>query len=84
MTYDLRNYYEVMFVARAGTSYVGSVVLPKAQLSTTAREVYLSGGSNSSTGGRGFALDATTTKATPAARKVDGTTTSCNWWTYAR
>lgn len=78
MTYDLTNYYEVMFVARAGTSYVGSVVLPKAQLSTTAREVYLSGGSNNANGGgRGFALDATTTKATPAARKVDGTATSC-------
>ena len=84
MTYDLSNYYEVMFVARASTNYVGSVVLPKAQLSTTAREVYLSGGSNSSTGGRGFAVTATSTKATPAARKVDGTTTSCTWWTYAR
>ena len=77
MTYDLSDYYEVMFVARAGTSYVGSAVLPKAQLSTTAREVYLSGGQNSSTGGRGFAVDATTTKATPAARRVDGTTTAC-------
>lgn len=84
MTYDLSNYYEVMFVARAGTDYVGSVVLPKAHLSTTAREVYLSGGSNSSTGGRGFAVTATNTKATPAARRVDSTTTACTWWTYAR
>lgn len=84
MTYDLSDYYEVMFVARAGTDYVGSVVLPKSQLSTTSRQVYLSGGQNSSSGGRGFAVDATSTKATPAARRVDGTTTACTWWTYAR
>ena len=84
MTYDLTDYTEVLFAARAGTTYVGSVVVPKGQLSTTTRQFYLSGGQNSSSGGRGFALDATSTKATPAARRVDGTQTACTWWTYAR
>lgn len=89
MNYDLSGYSEVMFVAQSGTSYVGSVVLPVARLSTTARQVWLSGGSSSGGStpyaGRGFVLSATTTKATPSLRNIDGSyESSTNWYTYAR
>lgn len=89
MNYSLSGYSEVMFAAYSGANYLGSVVLPVGLLSTTAREVWLSGGSSNGGetpyAGRGFALSATSTKATPALRKVDNSfDVSTNWYTYAR
>lgn len=89
MSYSLSGYSEVMFAAYSGTNYIGSVVLPVSLLSTTARQVWLSGGSSSGGStpyaGRGFVLSATSTKATPTLRNIDGTyTSSATWYTFAR
>jgi len=88
ISYSLTNYSEVMFAAVSGSKYLGSVVLPKALLSSTAREVYLTGGSNASASdvlqGRSFAVSATLTKATPTAANVDGSYASATWYVFAR
>ena len=84
MTYSLSGCTEVMFAAMAGTTYLGSVILPVSLLhASTYREVYLSGG-RTSTGGRAFALKATTTRSTVAARIQDTGAVACTWWVFAR
>lgn len=87
ISYSLSGYSEVMFVGRYSTSYLGSVVLPVAQLSTTAREVYLGGGyAGVGYDGRDAAITATSTKATPRTLVVndEDRTASATWWVYAR
>ena len=84
MTYSLSGCTEVMFAAMAGTTYLGSVILPVSLLhASTYREVYLSGG-RTSTGGRAFALKATTTRSTVATRIQDTGAVACTWWVFAR
>lgn len=87
ISYSLSGYSEVMFVGRYSTSYLGSVVLPVAQLSSTAREVYLGGGyAGAGYDGRYAALTATSTKATPKILSIneDDRLASASWWVYAR
>lgn len=93
MTYNLSGYTEVMFAANCTwvtngyQAYVGSAIIPVALLhATTLKEVYLTGGNNPSqaNNGRGFAVRATTTRATPAVRAVDGTARQTTWYVYAR
>lgn len=88
ISYSLTNYSEVMFAAVSGSQYLGSVVLPKALLSSTAREVYLTGGSNASSSdvlsGRSFGVSATLTRATPTAANIDGSYASATWYVFAR
>lgn len=87
ISYSLSGYSEVMFVGRYSTSYLGSVVLPVAQLSSTAREVYLGGGyAGVGYDGRDAAITVTSTKATPRTLVVndDDKTASATWWVYAR
>ena len=87
ISYSLSGYSEVMFVGRYSTSYLGSVVLPVAQLSSTAREVYLGGGyAGAGYDGRYAALSATSTKATPKILSIneDDRLASASWWVYAR
>lgn len=87
ISYSLSGYSEVMFVGRYSTSYLGSVVLPVAQLSSTAREVYLGGGyAGAGYDGRDAAITVTSTKATPRTLVVndDDRTASATWWVYAR
>lgn len=87
ISYNLSGYSEVMFVGRYGTEYLGSVVLPVAQLTTTAREVYLGGGyAGAGYDGRDACVTATSTKATPRTLVVNENdrTSSASWWVYAR
>ena len=87
ISYNLSGYSEVMIVGRYSTSYLGSVVLPVAQLSSTAREVYLGGGyAGAGYDGRYAALSVTSTKATPKILSVneDDRLASATWWVYAR
>lgn len=86
LSMTLTNYSEIMVVARHGTDYQASVVIPKAQLSTTAREWYLGGGAGSATTNRRAACSITTTSMTPVIVTVDSSnvTSSSTWFVYAR
>lgn len=86
LTIDLTNYSEICVVARHGTDYQGSVVIPKGQLSATEREWYLSGGAGSTTANRRAACKLTSTKMTPVIVTVDSSdvTSGSTWWVYAR
>lgn len=88
ITFDLSSYYEVCVVARYGTSYLGSIVLPKGALhATTEREIYLGGwGNNSTTSNRRAVAEMTQAKLTPIAVTTDATdrTASAAWTVYAR
>lgn len=88
LTIDLSSYYEVCVVARYGTSYLGSIVLPKGALhATTEREIYLGGwGNNSTTSNRRAVAEMTQAKLTPIAVTTDATdrTASAAWTVYAR
>ena len=81
------SYSEFMIVARHGTDYLGSVILPSAHIDTTKREVYLTGSYNgTSYNGRGFAAFLTSTTAQVAIANVDGSNvmSSTTWWIYGR
>lgn len=87
MNYSLSGYEEVMVVCQHSTDYVGSVVLPVAALTSTAKKVYLSGGyGGSGVQGRSASISMTTTKGTPSAVIIDGSnvSSSCTWQIYAR
>ena len=88
ITFDLSSYYEVCVVARYGTSYLGSIVLPKGALhATTEHEIYLGGwGNNSTASNRRAVAEMTQAKLTPIAVTTDATdrTASAAWTVYAR
>lgn len=86
-TWSKGSYSEFMIVARHGTDYIGSVVLPSAHIDTTSREVYLSGGYNGvSVKGRSFAVLLTSTTAQYDIANIDGSDVSASttWWIYGR
>lgn len=86
-SWSMGSYSEFLIVARYSTSFVGSALLPAAHITSTAREVYVSGGYNG-TGvqGRGFALTLSSTTAKAIIAIVDGTDrlSSTSWWIYGR
>lgn len=88
LTINLSSYYEVCVVARYGTSYLGSIVLPKGALhASTEREIYLGGwGNNSTSSNRRAVAHMTQAKITPVAVTADGTehVSSATWTVYAR
>ena len=85
-TLDLADYSEIMIVAGYSTTYQGSVVIPKAQLSSSSRTWYLSGGYSGTSAYTKASCTVTLTKMTPVNVTVDGTnrTSNATWWVYAR
>lgn len=82
-TIDLTNYTEVLIVAYYSTTYISSVVLPKAMLSTSQKEVYFGGGWDE-TGYRRSCAKISTTKITGVRTNIDGTVITGNYRVYAR
>ena len=84
-TISLTNYSEVMVLAKT-SGYLGSVVIPKAALTTSDQELYLSGSYNGGTNGRGFAVNIKTTQVTPVAAFKDSADvmSATTWFVYAR
>ena len=83
-TIKLSGYNEILVVGWYSTSYLGSVLIPVANLSTTQKEVYLGGGFNSPNNGRKSAVKLSTTKITGVVMVVDNKSKSGNWSLYAR
>lgn len=86
-SWSMGSYSEFLIVARYSTSFVGSALLPAAHITSTAREVYVSGGYNGAgVQGRGFALTLSSTTAKAAIATADGTDrlSSTSWWIYGR
>lgn len=83
---NLTNYNEVCITCYYGTSYMGSIVLPKAAIhATTQRETYLTGSYNGSgTAGRMAACKLSQTKITGVQIRIDSTAYNGNWQVYAR
>jgi len=83
---DLSNYHEVCIVCYYSTSYMGSIVLPKAAIhATTQRETYLTGSYNGSgTTGRMAACKLSQAKITGIQIRIDSTSYNGNWQVYAR
>lgn len=82
-TIDLTDYSEVLIAAYYSTTYISSVVLPKALLSTSQKEVYFGGGWTSG-GDRKSSAKISTTKITGVQTVVDGATVTGNYRIYAR
>lgn len=85
-TYDLTNYSEVIYATRLGSD-IYSAIVPKAQLDTTTRYLYLTGGKGgSSTAGRQAVLAVTSTKVTGYNFTKDSSavTSGVTTWVYAR
>lgn len=79
------GYNELLVICKYSTTYAGSVVIPVAELSTTATDWYLGAWGNSGND-YGAACKLTTTQITPYSIRVGGSAVSSNvsWTVYAR
>ena len=88
LTIDLTNYNEVLITCRYSTTYLSSIVLPKAGINASTQwEIYLGGwGNNSTTSNRRAVAKLSRVKFTPVVVTTDQTdrTSSSTWVVYAR
>ena len=88
ISFSLSDYSEVLVACYAGTTYMGTAVIPKALLSSTAKQLYLGGGvlDHYATNGRYVAANVTSSKLTPVVARADESDimSSCHWYVYAR
>jgi len=89
LTLNLTNYSEIYVSGNYSTVYRSGMLIPKNFISATEYEWYLGGGNkgSSSPSGRRGVFKLTLTKFTPVLMTVDGvdyTSSTCNWYVYAR